>query len=213
MFDSQFNRRLSLVAAALGCLTVAGCSDQPSRVAKHASGAAAASKTAAASPASNFSDPTQPSHIAAAGDTASRAGAADATQALHLVTLPKGTEITASVDQTLASDRNHWGDSFAASLTKPVKVDGKTVLPRGTEVTGRVLEVKSHELKVVLAAVVVDGVYCDLATNSRRPSDKDKPKNSKKNNRRKQKKDNSILSAKTRLTFKLSKPATVPVKA
>lgn len=117
------------------------------------------------------------------------------------------------MDQTLATNKNHWGDSFEASLAKPIRVDGKTVLPRGTEVTGRILEVKSHELKVVLASVVVDGVYCDLSTNARRPSDKDKPKQTKKNNRRKQKKDNSVLSAKTRLTFKLSKAATIPAKA
>lgn len=191
MFGSQIYRRLSLVAAVFGCLATAACSNQPSGVAKHGA-AGAASRAAAVSPG---------------GDSA------DATQSLHLVTIPKGTEITATVDQTLASNRNHWGDSFEASLAKPIKVDGKTVLPRGTEVTGRVLEVKNNELKVVLAAVVVDGIYCDLKTNARRPSDKDRPKNSKKSNRRKQKKDNSILSAKTRLTFKLSKPVTIPAKA
>ena len=190
MFDSKHYRKLSLVAAALGCLALAACSNQPAG--KRGSAGVAASRAAAVSPGGDSTDATQP---------------------LHLVTLPKGTEITATVDQTLASDKNHWGDPFVASLAKPVKVDGKTVLPRGTEVTGRVLEAKNHELKVVLAAVVVDGVYCDLATNARRPSDKDKPKNSKKNNRRKQKKDNSILSARTRLTFKLSKPATIPSKA
>lgn len=189
MFDSHY-RKLWLTVGALGCLTVAACSDQPGG-AKHASMSASGSRAAAVT----------------AGESA------DATQQLHLVTLPKGTEITATVDQTLASNRNHWGDSFAASLARPVKVDGKTVLPRGTEVTGRILEVKNQELKVVLAAVVVDGIYCDLKTNARRPSDKDRPKNSKKNNRRKQKKDNSILSAKTRLTFKLSKPVTIPAKA
>ena len=117
------------------------------------------------------------------------------------------TEITAKVQQTLASDKNHWGDPFAASIVRPVKVDGKTVLPRGTEVTGRVYEVTKDELKVVLDSVVVHGVYCDLSTHSRRPSDKDQPK------RRGQKKDNSKLSVRTRLTFKLSKPASIPVKA
>lgn len=192
MFDSKHYRKLWLAAVAVGCFALVACSDQPGRGAKHGAAGVAASRAAAVSPG---------------GDSA------DATQQLHLVTLPKGTEITATVDQTLESDKNHWGDPFVASLAKPVKVDGKTVLPRGTEVTGRVLEAKNHELKVVLAAVVVDGVYCDLATNARRPSDKDKPKHSKKNNRRKQKKDNSILSARTRLTFKLSKPATIPTKA
>ncbi len=192
MFNSQLYRKLSLAAAALGCLTLAACSNQPGTAAKHGTAGTAASRVAMVSPG---------------GDTA------DATQPLHLVTLPRGTEITATVDQTLASGKNHWGDPFVASIARPVKVDGKTVLPRGTEVTGRVLEAKNHELKVVLAAVVVDGVYCDLSTNARKPSDKDKPKQSKKNSRRKQKKDNSILSAKTRLTFKLSKPATIPSKA
>lgn len=206
MFDSQVYRKLTLVGAALGCLTVVACSDQPSRVAKHGFAGAAAPGTAA----SGGAVPGAPVPGTAAVSPAD--GSADA-QPLHLVTLPKGTEITTTMDQTLASDRNHWGDPFVASIAKPVKVDGRTVLPRGTEVRGRILEVKSHELKVVLASVVVDGVYCDLNTNARRPSDKDKPKQSKKNIRRKQKKDNSILSAKTRLTFKLSKAATIPAKA
>ena len=188
MFDSQLYRKLSLTAAVLGFLTAATCANQPAMAAGRQPANDAASKAATASNAADAAHPTQP---------------------LHLVTLPKGTKITATVDQTLASDKNHWGDSFEASLAQPVKVDGKIVLPRGTEVTGRILEVKKHELKVVLASVVIDGVYCDLATNSRRPSDKDKPKHSN----RKQKKDNSKLSARTRMTFKLSKPTTVPVKA
>lgn len=205
VFNSQLYRKLSVAATVLGCLTVAACSDQPGTVAKHGSAGGATSRAATASPTGGTASGT--ATVNPAG------GSAGATQPLHLVTLPKGTEITATMDQTLASDKNHWGDSFEASLARPVKVDGKTVLPRGTEVTGRILEVKSHELKVVLASVVVDGIYCDLATNARRPSDKDKPKNSKKSNRRKPKKDNSILSAKTRLTFKLSKAATIPAKA
>lgn len=189
MSDSQLYRKLSLTAAALGFLTAVACSNQLAMAAGRESAAGgAASKAATASPV---------------------AGSAHATQALRLVTLPKGTKITAIVDQTLASDKNHWGDSFEASLTRSVRVDGKTVLPRGTQVTGRIREVKKNELKVVLTSVVIDGVYCDLATNSRRPSDKDQPKNSN----RKHKKDNSTLAARSRLTFKLSKPATIPAKA
>ena len=185
MFDSRLYRKLSLAAAALGFLAAVVCASQPAQPAGDDS------KAATASPASNAADTARP------------------TQPLRLVTLPKGTKITATVDQTLASDKNHWGDSFEASLARSIKVDGKTVLPRGTEVKGKILEVKKHELKVVLASVVIDGVYCDLMTNSRRPSDKDQPKNSS----RKHKKDNSTLSARTRLTFKLSKPATIPAKA
>jgi len=193
MFDSRLYRKVSVAAAALNFLAVAGCSNQPGMVAS-----------------------SQSAHAAAAGGAASKAAAdtaatdpANTVQPLQLVTLPEGTSITATVEQTLASDKNHWGDPFTASLTKPVRLDGKTVLPQGTEVTGRVQKVKKHELKVVLTSVVVHGVYCDLATNSRRPSDKDQPKNKV----HKRKKDNSKLSARTRLTFKLEKPATIPVKA
>src|SRR5262249_21588989 len=146
---------------------------------------------------------------AAPVNPASPAANTHATPPLHLVTLPKGTAITATVERTLASNKNHSGDPFAASILRPVKVDGKTVLPRGTQVTGSVYEVKKHELKVVLDSVVINGVYCDLSTHSRRPSDKDQPKGAG----QKQKKDNSVLSAKTRLTFKLSKAASIPVKA
>jgi len=196
MFDSQLYRKLPLAVAVIGFLTAAACANHPGPVASRGTVGGADSRAVAASPAGNSADPAQ----------------ANGTQPLHLVTLPRGTEITAIVDQTLASGKNHWGDAFEASLAKPVKVDGKTVLPRGTEVTGRILKVKPDELKVVLASVTVDGVYCDLKTNARRPSDKDQPKH-KKTSRRKQKKDNSVLSAKTRLTFKLSKPATIPAKA
>lgn len=142
------------------------------------------------------------------------AGSADAAQRLQLVTLPEGTAITATVGQTLTSAKNRRGDSFVANIAKPVKVDGKIVLPRGTEVTGRIVVVKDRELKVALDSVVVHGIYCELATNSRRPSDKDQPKHKGEKNRgQKHKKDNSTLSPSTRLTFKLSKPATIPAKA
>src|SRR5262249_19253254 len=191
MFDFQLYRKLSLMAAALGFLTWAACANQLAMAASRQPTPAANDAASKAAPASTVADAAHP------------------TQPLRLVTLPKGTKITATVDQTLASDKNHWGDSFEASLARPVKVDGKTVLPRGTEVKGRILEVKKHELKVVLVSTIIDGVFCDLATNSRRPSDKDQPKNSN----RKKNKDNSTLSAKTRLTFKLSKPATIPAKA
>jgi hypothetical protein len=141
---------------------------------------------------------------------ASPAGASpDVTRPLHLVTLPKGTEITATVRQTLATDKNHSGDAFAARIVRSVKIDGRTVLPRGTQVTGSVYQVKKNELKVVLDSVVINGVFCDLSTHSRRPSDREQPNRAG----QKQKKDNSILSARTRLTFKLSKATSIPVKA
>ena len=226
MFDSQLYRKLSLAAAVLGFITMAGCSGQRGPVAN--AGSAQPANGAASKAAAANAEPAQP-----AGGAVSNAGAADAEPAqpaggaaskaaaaspasasagaakpLHLVTLPKGTEITATVEQTLASNKNHSGDPFAARIVRPVKVGGQIVLPRGTEVTGSIYEVKKNELKVVLDSVVRHGVYCDLITHSRRPSDKDQPKR-----RGPKQKDNSTLSARTRLTFKLSKAAAIPVKA
>lgn len=130
----------------------------------------------------------------------------------HVITVPKGTPITAIVDQTLASDKNHKGDAFVASLSSPVKVDGKTVLPKGAHITGKVVTVKKHELKVALASVVIHGKSYDLQTNSLRPSDKAKTASAKRKEQATQKIDNSKLAANSQLTFKLSKSVTVPVK-
>lgn len=207
MFDSKLNHKLSLAAAVLGLLTAAGCAEQPAAVA-NSQPAQAARQTSSAADSAAPVNPASPAADSARAATATPAANTHATQPLHLVTLPKGTKITATVRQTLNTDKNRRGDAFSARLAQPVKVDGKTVLPRGTEITGRITKLRTYELKVALSSVVVDGIYCDLDTNSRRPSDKEpKPIN------RKQYKDNSTLSARTRLTFKLSKPATVPGKA
>jgi len=40
-----------------------------------------------------------------------------------MVTVPKGTAISATVGQTLASNKNHVGDTFAARLSTPVQVE------------------------------------------------------------------------------------------
>jgi len=209
MFDSRLFNKLSLTAAVLGFLTVAGCSSQPATVARSQPAQAAGQDTSSAAASAATASPASPAADPAKAATVSPAAAPTAaTQPLHLVTLPKGTKITATVRQTLDTDKNRRGDAFSARLAQPVKVDGKTVLPRGTAITGRITRLRTHELKVVLSSVVVDGIYCDLDTNSRRPADKEpKPINQK------QKLDNSTLAARTRLTFKLSKPATVPAKS
>lgn len=193
MLESKLYRKLSLTAAVLGFLTAAACSNQPAVVASSQPAQAAQDAAAGAAPGAATVSP--------AGNPAA------ATQPLRLVTLPKGTEITATVRQTLNTDKNHRGDTFSGRLAQPVIVDGMTVLPRGTPITGRITKLRTYELKVALSSVVVDGIHCDLDTNSRRPADKEpKPVSQK------QYIDNSTLSAKTRLTFKLSKPATVPGK-
>ena len=125
-----------------------------------------------------------------------------------MVTVPKGTVISATIGQTLATDKNKVGDTFAASLTTPIQVEGKTVIPKGAHVTGRIVKVKKHEMKVMLASVVIHGKSYQFETNSV-PGSKSQAKDTDK---AKANKDVTLLTAKSQLTFKLAKSVTIPVK-
>jgi len=202
MFQSQFSRKLGLAVTVACFIAMAGCSGQQDEQAANQA-PKAAPRAAAAKPA------------VAKGETPKVTPAsAKATQPTGpVITVPKGTQLTAVVDQTLRSTKTHEGDTFAASLAAPVKIDGKIVLPKGAHITGKVVHVKKNELKVELASVTLHGKSYDLETNTRRPSDKVTLKSNKNTGKSKEKKtDNSILGAKTELTFKLSKPVTVPAK-
>jgi hypothetical protein len=58
------------------------------------------------------------------------------------LTIQPGTYITVRLNQGLSSDRNQAGDAFAATLVKPVVVDGVVVADRGQTVGGHVVEAK-----------------------------------------------------------------------
>jgi outer membrane murein-binding lipoprotein Lpp len=196
MFDSRIHRKLWLAVTAAGLLTVAGCSNQATN-----EDAATPKKAEAPKAASVPSKEPQPT---------------------TLVTVPKGTAISATVGQTLASNKNHVGDTFAASLSTPVKIEGKTVIPKGAKVVGRVVKVKNKELKVTLASVELHGKSYELETNSVAQSAKNQAKNSPKDSAKakgktdkkdkKDKKDVTTLPAQSHLSFKLAKAVTIPVK-
>ena len=191
MFNSQVHRSLWLALAAAAVLTAAGCSktatDEAGSTAKKAD---TAKRAAAAKPAA----------------------VAKAAEPTTMVTLPKGTAISAAVRQTLATDKNKVGDTFSASLTEPIQVDGKTVIPKGAQVTCRIVKVKKNEIKVTLASVEIHGKSYPLDTNSI-AGPKSQPKTDAKNaDKAKANKDVTLLAAKSKLTFKLAKPVTIPVK-
>jgi len=190
MFDSRIQRKLWLAAAMAGLLT-ASCSNQ-------AANEAAAKKAETPKAASVSSK---------------------APQTTTMVAVPKGTAISATVDQTLASNKNHVGDTFAARLSTPVQVEGKTVIPKGAKVVGRVVKVKDKEMKVTLASVELRGKSYELETNSVTQSAKNQAKNGPKDGAKakgktdaKDKKGVTTLPAQSQLSFKLAKPVTIPVK-
>jgi hypothetical protein len=57
--------------------------------------------------------------------------------------LPTGTAVKMKLETTLATFSSKAGDPFSARVTAPVVMDGKTVIPIGTTIEGRVT--KSNE--------------------------------------------------------------------
>lgn len=58
------------------------------------------------------------------------------------VTIPGGTTLTVRLAQTLNSNQNKPGDTFAATLDQPLIVDGLVIAERGARVEGRIVESK-----------------------------------------------------------------------
>src|SRR2546425_9780802 len=54
--------------------------------------------------------------------------------------VPKQTPIHVTLNQALASNRSKPGQHFEATVSEPVTLDGKTVIPRGAKVEGRVVD-------------------------------------------------------------------------
>ena len=52
--------------------------------------------------------------------------------------LPSGTAVKMKLETTLATFSSKAGDPFSARVTEPVVIDGKTVIPIGTTVEGRI---------------------------------------------------------------------------
>ena len=189
LFHSQIGRKLCLALAAAALLSIVGCSNQATDKATSTAKKAQPAKPAAAKVAAVSKAPEPPA----------------------TVTVPKGTAINATVGQTLATDKNKVGDTFAGTLTSPIQVEGKTVIPKGAKVTGRIVKVRKHELKVTLASVMVHGKSYQLETNSVAGSKDQAKNNAKDTEKAKANKDVTVLAVHSQVTFKLAKPVAIPV--
>jgi hypothetical protein len=58
------------------------------------------------------------------------------------LTIQPGTYVTVRLNQALSSDKNQPGDAFAATLVRPIVVDGVLVASAGQTLGGRVTEAK-----------------------------------------------------------------------
>jgi hypothetical protein len=232
MINSRDLRKVFLAVAAAAFFTVAGCSNQATDQATNQAPAPvkkAVAKAVAPKPVSKpAAAPKQaakqtssakvvaakaPAAKPAAKPASSKVAASKATQPSNFVTVPQGTMVRATVSDALASNKNHSGDSFAAILSSSIKVDGKTVIPKGAHIAGRVVTAKKAgpaELTVVLTSVQVNGKSYKLATE---PIDRTgkAPKDAGDAESAKPEKDITI-NAESHLKFKLAKPAKIPAQ-
>jgi len=89
------------------------------------------------------------------------------------VTLPERTEIHVTLDQALASNQSKPGDHFDATVSEPVVIDGKTVIPQGAHAEGLVVDARQSgrlrgraRLQLALQTVAVDGQNYDVRTTA-----------------------------------------------
>jgi len=116
-----------LAAAALVALCGCGHSNTPS-----ATNTASSSNAAQTGATSNNSAPPAPASQAAPPPPAPAP-----------VVIRAGKVLDVTLDQDISTKTSNSGDQFAASLAEPVRVDGQTVLPVGTKVTGTIVQAQS----------------------------------------------------------------------
>lgn len=80
------------------------------------------------------------------GDAARKAGSdsprpdSSVERRAHEVTVPSGTVLAVRFDRELSSASAQAGDEFTAQVAESVRLDGRLVVPAGSEVRGRVVE-------------------------------------------------------------------------
>lgn len=82
----------------------------------------------------------------------------------EVVTVPEGTSVSIRLIDSVESDKNKVGDIFSATLESPLMAEGRTAVPKGGDVEGKIQEVKSaghfagrSELVLVLSKVSFNG--------------------------------------------------------
>jgi hypothetical protein len=87
------------------------------------------------------------------------------------VTLPESTAIHVILNNAVGSDRSQPGDHFEATLSQPVMLGGRTVIPEGAHATGVVVDARRSgrlvghpHLQIALESVEVGGNTYEIRT-------------------------------------------------
>jgi hypothetical protein len=83
----------------------------------------------------------------------------------HTVTLGEGTLLPVRIGETLSSARHQPGDTFLATLTAPLVIDGFIIAERGARLEGRVVEAGASHLGIsVVRLATADGQNIRIRT-------------------------------------------------
>jgi len=89
------------------------------------------------------------------------------------VTVPEETAIHVTLDQGISSNQNRPGDHFEATISQPVVLNDKVVIPQGTPVDGIVVDARPSghlmgraHLQLALESMQLNGKTYDLRTSS-----------------------------------------------
>jgi hypothetical protein len=89
------------------------------------------------------------------------------------IVVPAGTGLVVTVDQALSSKTSQAGQTFLATLARPVTVAGSTAIPKGSSVTGTVITAKEKgkikgegELSLALTSITIRGKNYSIQTGT-----------------------------------------------
>ena len=132
--------------------------------------------------AANHADQT-PSGAAGGSSTAptGEAGKTQASEAQAVV--PAGTTLTVRLREAVGSKISETGQSFSATLSSPVEIDGYTVIPAGAAARGVVVDAKplgrfkgGAVLELKLSSITVNGREKSIETSAVTRTEKGKGK-------------------------------------
>jgi len=101
------------------------------------------------------------------------AGAAYTINAKAAMLVPEGTALHVRLDHGISTKQMNSGDGFTATVSQPVRVDGKVVIPQGSQVNGVVVNAKESgrlsgraQLGLALESVQVGDETYNISTNT-----------------------------------------------
>jgi len=169
-------RNFALPLIASLCIFSAGCGNKPNASNEPAP---AGQPAATSTPGSGGESSSAANTAAAPSPTLKTRAAVEATP----ITIPAGTVITVRTAQQLGSKISQDGESFSATVARPVEVGGTVVIPDGASASGTV--VAAHPLgrfkggamlQLRLSSVTINGQSVPINTASFARSEKGKGK-------------------------------------